>query len=342
MKKLLAVLTLCVILFSLPFSALAWAPERFYNSLEELPSDVRAYLDTYLLPGETMNTAHKNGNYIMLLSEKQEERRLHIFEQAGDVYSCIFASLVLPNYRGLMPGITSGSDSVTLKYSDNYHFSFHRFGSEWLLSYVYAEDEFTVQAFSLVKSWHISKVNPYDVFPTYGVYTGKRSLRGISEADLPVSYADAVSKLDTANIAVVNNPNPKDRLHLRVRPNRDSDSLGKFYTGTPVLVLERKGDWACVRLGHLEGWMMRQFLAEGKDRERIRPAFLHWSPKEDIPPIVRYTRPDKGSMDIPSGDWGSQYKEIIIGVVEDKWLILMNDAGAVCYVPMDTYWPGNG
>ena len=48
-------------------------------------------------------------------------------------------------------------------------------------------------------------------------------------ADFPTSYAQAVQQLDNTNWAVVNNPKPTDRLHLRTEPDRKSVSLGKFY-----------------------------------------------------------------------------------------------------------------
>ena len=47
--------------------------------------------------------------------------------------------------------------------------------------------------------------------------------------------------------AVVNNPDPEDRLNLRAEPSRASSSLGKYFNGVLVKVLERTGDgWAHV------------------------------------------------------------------------------------------------
>ena len=37
--------------------------------------------------------------------------------------------------------------------------------------------------------------------------------------------------------AVVNNPNPQDRLHLREAPSADSASLGKYFNGVFAYVL---------------------------------------------------------------------------------------------------------
>ena len=73
---------------------------------------------------------------------------------------------------------------------------------------------------------------------------------------------------------MVNNPNPADRLHLRVSPERGATSLGKFYNGTPVRVLEERGDWVQVEIGldgNLTGWMMKKYLAFGEAMDRCSP-----------------------------------------------------------------------
>ncbi len=342
MKRFCSLVFTVFLLLSLAASALAWAPERFYDSLEELPVQVHQLLSKDLQPGETMLTAHKNGHLLPVLTQTQEDaRRLFIFEETKAGFACILKSSDLPEYQGSKPGIMSNLNSLTLRYGDLVYFTFNRFGDRWLLCYVYAQDEFTIQAFSAVKSSHLGRVYSETEYPAYGRYTGERDLLKMTAADFPRDYADALSKLDPSGIAVVNNPNPKDRLHLREKPERGSASLGKFYTGTPVEVLERKGDWARVHLGHLEGFMMRQYLAQGKQMAGIKPAFLDWSQKDDLPLIQYYTRPDKNSPLAP-GVWRGHHNDIIIGVFEEDWLILMNDAGDVCYVSREAYTPGNG
>lgn len=62
--------------------------------------------------------------------------------------------------------------------------------------------------------------------------------------------------------AIVNNPNPQDRLHLREKPGRESNSLGKYYNGVQALVLEKRSDgWVHVKIGTLEGYMISDYLA---------------------------------------------------------------------------------
>lgn len=62
-------------------------------------------------------------------------------------------------------------------------------------------------------------------------------------------------------LAVVNNPNSAERLHLRVGPNEDADSLGKYYNGVRVYIDgQPEGDWLPVSVGNLSGYMKTQRL----------------------------------------------------------------------------------
>jgi len=62
--------------------------------------------------------------------------------------------------------------------------------------------------------------------------------------------------------AVVNNPNPADRLHLRAQPRVDAPSLGRYYNGVAVEVLSApSASWYEVRIGSTVGYMSSQYLA---------------------------------------------------------------------------------
>lgn len=57
-----------------------------------------------------------------------------------------------------------------------------------------------------------------------------------------------------------------ERLNLRAGPDKGAQSLGRYYTGTRVQVLEDTGDWCRVRIAtgtrgaRTEGYMMSQYL----------------------------------------------------------------------------------
>ena len=73
----------------------------------------------------------------------------------------------------------------------------------------------------------------------------------------------ASGSLSTGKWAVVNNPDPADRLNLRSEPSREAATLGKYFNGVMVQVLGRTGDgWARVLVGSTEGYMMTEYLAD--------------------------------------------------------------------------------
>ena len=73
--------------------------------------------------------------------------------------------------------------------------------------------------------------------------------------------------------AAVNNPNPADRLHLRTESRASAASLGKYYNGVQVEVLEYlANDWVKVRIGDTMGYMLGTFLAFGDDRHGVNLA----------------------------------------------------------------------
>lgn len=65
--------------------------------------------------------------------------------------------------------------------------------------------------------------------------------------------------------ALVNNPNPKDRLNLRAAANTGSASLGRYYNGTEVKVLEKGATWSRVEVQGKAGYMMTQYLIFAAD-----------------------------------------------------------------------------
>jgi uncharacterized protein YgiM (DUF1202 family) len=98
----------------------------------------------------------------------------------------------------------------------------------------------------------------YYVRTNDGVF-GYAKTQYFSTSALPISPSVTVA-------AVVNNPNPSDRLNLRVGPSSDADSLGRYYNGTAVTIIEYTSEtWAKVRIsagqGGIEGYAMRQYLS---------------------------------------------------------------------------------
>lgn len=180
-------------------------------------------------------------------------------------------------------------------------------------------------------------------------YVGDNPWNDVTTADwstLPATMEEAKEHIDPSRWAVVNNPNPADRLHLRERDDRASRSLGKYYNGTPVEVLRTAGDWAFVRAGGMTGWMMKEYLAFGEDAWAVKAAFpdLHHVEDKDYFLVWREDNLHAGKM-AADGDWSVETGEswCIIGLLGDEyyhvWFPDLDESG---YMLQSDFWPGNG
>ena len=164
----------------------------------------------------------------------------------------------------------------------------------------------------------------------------------IDWATLPSSYADAQSRMAQDDWAVVNNPNREDRLHLRVSPDKDAASLGKYYNRTPVCIREYGEDWCAVTVCGVDGWMMTQYLAFGADMNTVEYAGPRLSLKAELTEFHLYAKPRSTSdytvHPIP-GHWPDFY---VMGVAGDYYHIWLPYTEEYGYIHMDDLWEGNG
>lgn len=76
-----------------------------------------------------------------------------------------------------------------------------------------------------------------------------------------------------AEMAVVKNPDPTDRLNLREGASTEDAILHKYYSGVEVEILSgASGDWALVRIGAAEGYMLKEYLATGSQAASVQSA----------------------------------------------------------------------
>lgn len=61
-----------------------------------------------------------------------------------------------------------------------------------------------------------------------------------------------------------------DRVHLREKPDRASESLGLYYTGTDAILIDIVDEWAWVMIGDETGYVLMEYLAE-EPRVRCGP-----------------------------------------------------------------------
>ena len=158
---------------------------------------------------------------------------------------------------------------------------------------------------------------------------------------LPGSMEEWAGQIDPSGLAVVCNPDPADRLHLRTKPSRDADSLGKFWNGTPVRVLDERDGWCQVEIGtdrRLIGWMMKKYLAFGSKMNSVTPCFSQQILREDVPQedMPLYTDLTLKETYCTHSAW------TLMGVADDRLYVIVTDEGETGYAPMEWFFDGNG
>ena len=169
---------------------------------------------------------------------------------------------------------------------------------------------------------------------------------GSVEVTLASSYEQMMARLDQSAYALVNNPNPADRLHLRVKPDKGAKSLGKFYNRTPVIVLKRGDTWTHVQIGRgqdrMTGYMMTKYLAfDEREKAQLACAFPQKQLLEEHHEsgLPMYSGPERSLKTENVFHYRSD--DFIIGVYGDEWYIVLRADGAVGYVQRG-FWDGNG
>ena len=156
---------------------------------------------------------------------------------------------------------------------------------------------------------------------------------------IPRTRAEAIARVDLSRWATPNNPNPADRLNLRQAPKTSAGSLGKYYNGAPVEVLEKGKDWCRVRVGAAEGWMMTKYLAFGEDTW-IEDTWLGAVNPAKVQVTVYWQDTGEAEVWDPDRDF---YRLLIIGVQGDAWYIVWDWAtGRTDRVRVADTWEGNG
>lgn len=189
---------------------------------------------------------------------------------------------------------------------------------------------------------YIYGASPWDRMPREGM-----PITPDSAPVLAGSYEEMTAQMDESAYALVNNPNPEDRLHLRAGPDKGARSFGKFYNRTPVRVLERGETWTRVQLGRggaaMTGYMMTKYLAfDEAEKAQIACAFPQMDLREEYrgSGLCMYAEPLGSAVTVRM--FTQESNDFIIGVSGDEWYVVLRADGAVGYVPQGAFWGGNG
>ena len=324
MRKMMLILLMLMLIFSM---ALASEPAN--------PADPAMIAE--LLPGHTLVEGIDDGDELRLLMKRGDGALVFVGGVHGEDGMWLFTeSTPLP--EGTYLGVENFTHSLGFPTG---------MPADYISVRPYADGTWGV---SLIGTWKggmffLSKHVVYDDgHPIDGVF-GDHPWADISTIDwatLPSSYADAQSRMEQDTWAMVNNPDREDRLHLRVSPDKDAASLGKYYNRTPVQVRKYGKEWCAVTVGGVDGWMMTRYLAFGADMDTVVYAGPRLSLKAELTEFHLYAQPRSTSdytvHPIP-GHWPDFYVMGVAGDYFHIWLPYMEEYG---YIHMDDLWEGNG
>ena len=300
-------------------------------------------LDTGRLPvvGTVLVSDLQSGGLVLLVEDAAGDRRVQVIVLNDDgTYRQSCLTTPLPPDTTLDLFHTTDGE-INFSWDGQHAQAGYALGADgqWRLEWAWIPNEAGTLEYSC-RFWGVS------VWPQKeendGMFVGDLAqmlLDGADLATLPGTREALAAALNRDGWAVVRNPDPADRLHLRVKPDRSAESLGKFYNGTPLRVLGQEGDWTRVALGTdgPEGWMMTRYLAFGGEMDEVEPVFpqlMYVLELEERQPA--YSAPRKGPEKELAGNI------YVVGLVEDEWYILLTDLGDAGYVPQSWLWEGNG
>lgn len=298
-------------------------------------------LDRVPVPGVIVESDVQENALILLTRLDENTSQIHIVTLEDGTYS-VASSKPLPG-NVYMDIFHSDEDEISLEWNGQaQQAGFQRMADgtwqlEWVMNSGAPSFDYNVEFCGVAYEWTNQG--------TDGLYIGSLSsgmdnLLTIDLNQLPTSMESLISLVDPDGWAVVNNPNPADRLHLRNEPKRGAKSLGKFYNGTPVQVHEIKGDWCRVSIGldgHLEGWMMKEYLAFGEQMQDVDCVFPQLGLKEE-----HQSAPAYADQDMDSTGYRLNGTIWIAGVVDDELFVILTNRGETGYMPQEWFWAGNG
>lgn len=297
------------------------------------------FLNTSLIPvsGSILQSSIQPHALLLLMEDEAGVRRLmEITRNENGVYA-LRQTPPLP--KGVwMDSFHAGMEELLLEWDQQHRqVNFRRtFDGEWKLIWLtcYGEKETLNCSFGLNTSTLMDTdtlkigVLPFDLFAD-------------DLTTLPRTSEELTAQLDRTGLAVVCNPDPNDRLHLRTKPSREANSLGKFWNGTPVRVLNERDGWCQVEIGtdgRLIGWMMKKYLVTGAKMDQVTPRFSQQTLRGDKAETETHIYTDSSLKVRYCTHSGWE----LMGVVDDRLYVVVTDEGETGYAPMEWFFDGNG
>ena len=318
--------------------------QTLWENADELLAQPGA-IDEKRIPvkGRVLDYAAQEDQLILLTEDEAGQRRVLIaYQDAAGIYTTEETNVLPPNTR--LDTFHAMENEIELEFNhQEWGVGYHKTSPEWKWKLNWVMGEGQDHTNYTVCWWGVS----YNSSGAEGDVQEGRLIGSLDNSNLmdtdfvniPRTLDALKQTLNQSGWAVVCNPDPEDRLHLRPEAGNRNKSLGKFYNGTPVSVLEMKGDWCHVKVGPdgPEGWMMKKYLVFGDRMNSVESAFPVRDLRDEYQNRTAWSDPEKTNHHgtLKDHTWH------IMGVLDDQY-ILFDDDGSCAYVPVDWFWEGNG
>ncbi len=153
--------------------------------------------------------------------------------------------------------------------------------------------------------------------------------------------------VDRTDWATPAHSDPEETTVLLNEAGNVDSVLGRFYDGTPLLVLEKGGEWTKVKIGHgdetgvMTGWMRTEDLAFGDNTLHVNREAIRIGSEQVL---IHPTAPFIGSRagQITKGQFGSC---LVVGEAETDQhyaIVYYLPDGDVGFIPVTSLGNGNG
>lgn len=317
---------LCILLVILCITACACAQAEEFIYAENVRQAEAAY------PEEVLVSSVQAHDYLALVMEQADGRQfIACGVRDGGMYA-MHRSAPLPEgiQAELEYAMENNTITLIMKNEKGLRLSGHSlmpYGNTWGL---------TMGAGSVGNFWVNIEKSPNGAW-CFGSHPWSDISR-IDWTNLPSLKSEVVDCMDMQGWATPCSARYQDRVHLRAAPRKDAVSLGKYYNGTPVKVLDRGEEWTHVSIFGVEGYMMTAYLAFDQEMMNADNGLYRSYLAGDSAQLYAWPTQDAQHDTIipPNG-------VMILAVVGDDWYhVWSTETGESGYVRAEEISMGNG
>ncbi|NMD37701.1 MAG: SH3 domain-containing protein [Christensenellaceae bacterium] len=347
------ILSLAIAICLLPLAAKAWAPGGFYNSIEELPKsiqeDLKRNYDDGILETEInkFKSAYyydkENGKKDVFVTLSNGEGTINInYYLMENLYPYTTITTELPKGYSILDDFAiRGYD-----YEVDYNFDFDNqmtHPSLYASGIAFYNDGIFVKIKNNLKRITIDDNNKKTIYAGC-LYLSNYAFKNADD-EVPKTFNEFIKRIHSDDLAVVNNPNPKDRLNLRTQPDKNAPYIAKYYNGTVVQCFYEDGDWVKVQIGDNIGYMLKKYLSYETSPIVVEDAFPQLMPNFAKYSEIKLYNKNLSIYNTITADDYDDMPSLILGLFgsgKDTYYHIVFDNGEWGFIQEKYLWAGNG